>query len=69
MNINETLKKKILLGGQCNNIAAKEPVADHRRTTCLMKFLWMVYYTAKDVGMLCASYVNNISYLSVTLQI
>ena len=41
-------------------IAAKKPVADHKRTTCLMKFLWMVYYTAKDVGMLCASYVNNI---------
>ena len=52
MNINETLEKKIPLGSQC--IAAKKPVADHKKTTCLMKlFLWMVYYIAKDVGMLC----------------
>ena len=44
-------------------IAAKKPVADHKNTSCLKKlFLLMVYnyYRAKDVGMLCASYVNNI---------
>lgn len=35
-------------------IAAKKPVADHKKTTRLMKlYLWMVYYTEKDVGTLC----------------
>ena len=65
MNINKTLKKIPV-------IAAGKPVADHKKkTTCLMKlFLLMVYYITKDICMLSASYnVNNILYLSITLQI